>query len=237
MSVYELSRTLRNEDVNMHRQLRTSALFRMMQEAAVAHTEELGAGRALTLDRGLLWMVTLQYAKVFRMPEYDEPVTLKSWPGETMHVLFPRYFTMSDEKGRPLVSASALWTLVDAKTRRMVFPERCGVRVEGVVTGEEAALPKPLPKTETENGRPFSVPFSYVDLNGHMNNTRYFDLAEDSIDAPAAGKQLREIRSEYIAEALLGEELSVGWKKDGDGYFVSGKSGDKRIFSIEMKYE
>ena len=77
------------------------------------------------------------------MPEYDETITLESWPGETMHLLFPRYYRVLDEKGAVLLSASALWALVDQETRRMVFPDRHGVVIEGEVTGHEIALPSP----------------------------------------------------------------------------------------------
>ena len=111
MSVYTAELRLRNKDVNLHRRLRTAMLFELMQEASIRHTEELGMGRKMTLDRGLLWMVTLQRAEIARMPEYDECITLESWPGETMHLLFPRYYRVLDEGGNTLVSASALWGL------------------------------------------------------------------------------------------------------------------------------
>ena len=81
MNVYTTQLRLRNKDVNLHRVLRTSTLFELMQEASIRHTEELGMGRERTLDRGLLWMVTHQQAEITRMPEYDELITLESWPG------------------------------------------------------------------------------------------------------------------------------------------------------------
>ncbi len=72
MSVYERRFRLKSSDVDKDRRLRTSVLFSMLQEAAIAHTEELGMGREKTLDRGLLWIVTLQRAEIERMPLYDE---------------------------------------------------------------------------------------------------------------------------------------------------------------------
>ena len=69
--IYEKKLRLRSSDVDVDRRLRTSVLFSMFQEAAIAHTEELGMGRAKTLDKGLLWIVSLQKLEVLRMPEYD----------------------------------------------------------------------------------------------------------------------------------------------------------------------
>ena len=85
MSVYTREIHLRSRDVNLHRVLRTSALFEFLEDASIRHTEELGMGREKTLDRGLLWMVTLLRAEIRRMPEYDEHITLESWPGGDSH--------------------------------------------------------------------------------------------------------------------------------------------------------
>ena len=235
MSVYSTTLRLRNKDVELHRRLRTSTLFELMQEASIRHTEELGMGREMTLDRGLLWMVTLQRAEITRMPEYDEVITLESWPGDTMHLLFPRYYRVLDEKGNTLVSASALWALVDQETRRMVFPDRYGVVIEGEKTGSEIALPSPPLRAKEGTVSAFTVPYSYVDLNGHMNNTRYFDLAEDRIEAAAEGRPLRSISVEYANEAKLGDELSVMVEREGDLYRVSGDT-EKKIFRMEFVY-
>lgn len=235
MSVYSTTLRLRNKDVELHRRLRTSRLFELMQEASIRHTEELGMGREMTLDRGLLWMVTLQRAEITRMPEYDELITLESWPGDTMHLLFPRYYRVLDEKGNALVSASALWALVDQETRRMVFPDRYGVAIEGEKTGNEIALPSPPPRAKEGSVSNFTVPYSYVDLNGHMNNTRYFDLAEDRIPAAAEGRSLRSISVEYANEAKLGGELCVMVEREGDVYRVSGDT-EKKIFRMEFVY-
>ncbi len=235
MSIYSTQLRLRNKDVELNRRLRTSTLFELMQEASIRHTEELGMGREMTLDRGLLWMVTLQRAEITRMPEYDECITLESWPGDTMHLLFPRYYRVLDEKGETLVAASALWALVDQDTRRMIFPDKYGVVIEGEKTGNEIALPSPPLRAKEGAVSAFTVPYSYVDLNGHMNNTRYFDLAEDRIPAAAEGRSLRSIAVEYTNEARLGDELRVMVEHQDKVYRVSGDT-EKKIFRMEFVY-
>ena len=234
--VYSLELRLKNRDVDMFRRLRTSRLFELLQEAAIAHTEALGMGREMTLDRGLLWVVTLQRAEIARIPEYDERIRVESWPGETMHVLFPRYYRLTGEGGEELVRASALWMLVDEKTRRFVFPERYGIRIDGVTTGREPDLPTAPAALETTRERAFTVPYSYVDLNGHMNNTRYFDLAEDCVGAAAEGRALSRVETEYKTEARLGDRLSLRWGAEGDRYYLTG-TAERTVFTISLAYE
>ena len=234
--IYTERLTLRSKDVDMFRHLRTSEFFKLLQEASIRHTEQLGMGRDKTLDKGILWVLLMQRAEVTRMPEYDERIVLKSWPGKTMHLLFPRYYSLETEEGEPLVRASALWGLVDAKTRKAVFPERYGVEIEGVETGGEIDLPGPIRKMACDREKRFEVPYSFVDLNGHMNNTRYFDLAEDCVGAAAKGKLLKEIRTEYVNEARFGEELTLRWNGENGIVFLSGESS-KPVFRMTLQYE
>lgn len=236
MTVYTSQMRLRNRHVNLYRRMRTSTLFELLQEISICHTEELGMGREMTLDRGLLWILTLQRAEITRLPEYDELITLETWPGDTMHLLFPRYCRLLDEGGNVLASTSALWALMDQQTRRMVFPDRYGVKIDGVTTGNEIALPSPPRRAEGGEVSRFTVPFSYTDLNGHMNNTRYYDLAEDLLPGEVLRRSLREIAVEYANEAKLGNELSVTVAQDGDSYRISGET-DRKIFRMLLRYE
>lgn len=235
MTPYALRRVLGNGDVDLHMRLRTSTLFALFQEASIRHSEALGVGRAATLDRGFLWVVTLQRADILRMPVYGEAVTVETWPGPTMHVLFPRHYRLLDAQGEPLLRASALWTLMDERTRRMVFPEEAGIAVEGWVTGEECPLPAPLPRVEPQYTRQVQVPYSYVDLNGHMNHTRYFDLAEDAIPAAAQGLPLEQVCSEFAGEARLGDTFTLGVGEQEGTYCVSGES-ERRLFRLKLRY-
>ena len=235
MSVYSREMLLRSRDVDMFRRLRTSELFRLLQEASIAHTEELGMGRDKTLDRGLLWVLLLQRAEIARMPEYDERIVLRTWPGKTMHLLFTRYYSMETVSGEHLLSASAMWGLVDQNTRKMIFPEKYGVAVDGVVTGEEIALPSAPRRMECTESRQFTVPYSYVDINGHMNNAHYFDLVEDCIPAAAEGKSLKGIQIEYSNEARLGESFSVNWGCNEGMYYIIGE-GERQVFRMGLTY-
>lgn len=223
--VYERELLLGSEHVDCFRRLRLSTLFELLQTASIRHTEALGMGRDKTLDRGLLWVIARQYVAIGRMPVYDERVTLRSWPGETLRVLFPRYYEIVGRDGETLVRGSMLWSLMDKETRATAFPDEYGVEIAGVETGRETPYLMKMPVLETPHRFSFTVPYSYVDLNGHMNNTRYFDLAEDSIPAAADGAALREVYAEYSAESKLGMTLDVSWGGENGTYYVGGAVG------------
>ena len=233
--IFERELLLGSEHVDCFRRLRTSTLFELMQTLSIRHTEELGMGRDKTLDRGLLWVIARQYVVIDRMPVYDERITLRSWPGETMRVLFPRYYEILSESGETLVRGSAVWSLMDAKERTTAFPDEYGIEIAGVETGRELPYLTRVKPLEMPNYFDFTVPYSYVDLNGHMNNTRYFDLVEDHLPAAKAGKILREIHTEYSAEAKREAVLHVMWGEEDGRYYVNG-SAEHPCFKMSLTY-
>lgn len=236
MNIYEQSYRIAYSDADMKQRLRLSRLFTLLQEAATDHAALLGAGREKTLDRGILWIVTLQQATVHRMPVYDEPVRIVTWPGKPKHILFPRYYRVVDEQGAALIEASSLWALMDRDTRKAVFPERCGICVPGMQTGLETGLPRAPQVPLTGETSVFTVPYSYIDQNGHMNNTRYFDLAEDRMPAALHEKMLCEVRTEYSREATLGTEITLKSEQNGDVYLLAGECNGQKLFRLSLTY-
>lgn len=221
----------------MFRRLRLSQLFTFTQEAAIHHTEQLGAGRAKTLDRGFLWVVTMQHAEIIRLPEYDEEITLTSWAGETMHVMFPRYFEITDSKGVCIIRGSAIWMLMDVNSRSMIFPDAQGISVKGAKTGREYPLPKPVKPQDTERLYEFTVPYSYSDINGHLTNTRYFDIAEDLTSLSAQGRTPKYVAVEYSGEARCAESFGISYHEDENSVYLAGNKPDnKKVFKLKMEY-
>ena len=232
--MYRTEYRLLSSDVDLHRRLRLSRLFTMLQEAAIAHTERLGMGRERTLDRGILWAVAMQRLRVRRLPEYDERVILESWPGEMMHVLFPRYSRLTGEAGETLVEASALWILMDARTRARVFPERAGVFLPGL-GADGIPLPRALKAAGGED-TPFVVPYSYCDLNGHMNNARLPDIAEDLMPQDLRGGAIRQVEAEYLGEARPGEAIVLRTGLDGCAFALAGSREGRPLFRLRLEY-
>lgn len=236
MNTFERDYRIAYSDTDIKQRLRLSRLFTLLQEAATDHAALLGAGREKTLDRGILWIVTLQQAAIRRMPVYDEPVHIVTWPGKPKHLLFPRYYRITDEQGNALIEASSLWALMDRSTRKAVFPEQCGIVVPGMQTGLETALPRAPQSPETDEVSTFTVPYSYVDQNGHMNNTRYFDLAEDCMPDALRMRRLCAVQTEYSREARLDDVITLRSECAGDTFLLAGDSEGQKLFKLALTY-
>lgn len=133
------------------------------------------------------------------------------------------------------MNGSAVWALLDAQTRRMIFPDRNGIVIEGETTGRETGLPLPLKRTDTDRQDLYTVQFCDCDLNGHMNNTRYFDLCENLLEHPMQGKDPVRITAEYVQEARYRETVNVNWSEDEHSAAVYGDT-EKTCFRMRFDY-
>ena len=213
--------------------LSDAQLFMILQEVSSEHCSRLGLGMDVLGPKGLIWVVVRQYVKLERPLRAGEKLNISTWPGPTRHMMFPRYFVFRDENGDVLLKGSAVWTLVDADTRRMVRPEKYGVELQGIVTGEETRLPSAAPKAEPDRSTDFLVPMEYMDSNRHMNNTRYYEMSEHCMGTE--GRSLREAHTDYISEALPGETIRLSWTEKDGRFYISGENGGP-VFRMCLEY-
>ncbi len=129
-----------------------------------------------TLDRGFLWIVTKIKLEIIRLPVYGEDIILKTWPGETSRVYFPRYYELRSSSDELLARASSLWALIEGEKRSPVIPGAESIHVKGHISGNELLLPTGLRIPDNEACKTDSalrtVLYSDIDMNGHMNNTQ-----------------------------------------------------------------
>lgn len=217
------------------KKLGTRDLFKILQDVSTAHSDDIGTGRAVFETKGLMWVVIRHYLDLPHYPRPGEQIEVQTWPGNNRHAMFPRFYQIKSADGETLVRGSSIWAVVDVNTRKMVNAKDHGIELEGIVTGDEAAMPSAARKLELSEQKRFIVPEKYLDVNVHMNNTRYFDLAEDCIGGNIRERDLRETSVEYISEARRGDEILVSWGGNTDEYYITGEN-EGQIFRMNLKY-
>ena len=221
MNCYELPLQLRAEHVDQFRRLRPSVLMRLFQECCIAHTEQLGMGRKMTLDRGFLWVITSVRYVVTRWPSYDEKIVLRCYPGTTLHYFFPRHLEVIDEKGEVIIRATGIWTLIDETSRDFIDPKENGIHIEGEETGNELAPAMSIPMPPLDLSQTLHATYSLVDINGHVNNAKYMDFLCDLVEQDdLESKVIKEFSFCFKKEIQYGESIEIKWGKSANDYFA-----------------
>ena len=225
--------------------LKPSAILRFAQEAAGDHCNVLELDWDTLAERGLFWAVIRHRVQVQRLPVAGETITVETWPMPTTRSAFPRATVAYDKTGNEVFRTVSLWVLMDINSRGMVLPGKSGVALDGVVRGNELALPSsilPKPLEETVVRR---VGYTELDRNGHMNNTRYMDWVDDLLPSSFHGEHpVREFTVCYLSEAREGQQIQLNWQLvEGDCLQVDGRrertdvpGEQERVFAAQVRF-
>lgn len=213
---WEQTQLLTAEDVDMGGCWRPSRVLLMMQEAASAQCEPCGLGVNALAERHLAWVLARVQLRMARLPAIGEAVTVRTWPKPAQHLFFPRFFRFS-AGGETVGEAAALYLQLDTLTRRMASPWLGGQQQLTCDAEPALAAPGGIPtlsapaETTVRNAL-----YSDLDLNGHMNNTRYLDWFCDCFGgAHHAQWALREATIHYSREIRAGETATLALQTQG----------------------
>ena len=212
----------------------TGDLFRLMQKVSGDHSTLLGYSEQKMEELGVMWVIIRHGVQVQRWPRAGEEILAKTWPGPTRHGMCPRFYRLESREGEVLITGCAIWSVVARESRKMVIPAARGVDFPAMVTGLETRRPGAPVKLETTEHSAYTVSHEVLDENRHMNNTRYYDLAEELLGT--RGRELELALVEYVNEALEGDTLQLRWGEQDGLICFEGENHGEAAFRMNLKY-
>ena len=235
--MYKKSYYIGSNDVDKFLDLKLPAFFRMMQDISTEHAEVIGIGKENTLSKGMFWVITRIELDIIRMPKYLETVHLITYPGDNMRFIFPRYFRLEDEKGNCLIRASSIWMVLDKSTHRINMNPFPGTTLPEEHMDDE--LPKPEKAIDSDDLMEVEkrkVRYSDIDLNGHLNNTKYIDYIMDAHDSDFyENHKIKHFLINYEKEIVDNNVLTLLTNKQNPE-IIKGKLEDKTSFIANITY-
>ncbi len=209
-SIWTTSFTASSFLVDSARKLSLYGLLSLMQETAWSHASHLGHGFAETRATGESWVVARQRVEMEQWPDWGQEVVVRTWLRPPGAVLVTRDFEFLVD-GTSMGRASAHWLTIDHNTRRptrIPFPDDPSYfRHEGHLDTDPMKLP---PRDDLQKQAEFRVRTSDLDMNGHVNNTRFSQWILDSLPQELHSRfHLRSYQVNFLAEARPGDDIAV----------------------------
>lgn len=152
-----------------------SALGNWLQEAAGRNADMLGFGENALLRYGLTWVLTRLVLRLSRLPRAGENLRLHTWPS-TLDRFGHRGYEVYDQENRLIVSGGSAWSV-------MSFADRSLAQLPEDLIPAYPQSPRPcdpfgcrvIPRIREEHTATarLRVRKDDLDINGHVNNTRY----------------------------------------------------------------
>ena len=196
--------------VNAQKRLGLVGLLAILQDVAWAHADHLGHGYEATMDRGGIWILSRQKLVMADWPIWRDELLVRTWVRSPRGPLVHRDYEMliGDRK---VGECTAGWLTLDVKTRKPVRPAPAETPWQCRADGALATTPEKIAvRQDLAEAARFSVRNSDLDLNGHVNNTRYAQWILDS--APPEAHRLYRVDSyevSFLTEVQVGDAVAI----------------------------
>ena len=196
-----------SHDTGHNSDVHPSAVFRYFQETADSQMRADGPTYRELIALGYSFVLSRFNVKVYQPLRAYDTITVQTWAYDPPRgASFERYYQLY--RGEELVAeAGSVWALLNLNTM-----ELCRVGEVDLHYGSDEPLAINtrfrLPSIEFETAGTRTVRYSDVDVNNHMNNTRYPDMLCDFIPEIDA-LHITNIQLHYVSEAPLGETITI----------------------------
>ena len=219
-----------SRDVNTDLCVTNKTILGWMQDVGALHSDLAGCGTANLEETRLSWVIIQWKVKIFRRMRYGETITVKTWvPGSKRLYTF-RDYAFYDEAGELVAACSSKWVLTDLEKGLIQVP---GWILEQYGTHEETVFEEGMNMARIKEPEAFSgeyectVPCTWIDVNGHMNNLHYLDVAYQALPIELyLENSFNEFEIMYKRESKMFDRLHCYYQFDGTFHIVSIKNDE-----------
>ena len=178
---------------------------------------ELGVSdKTILEEHNLVWIITDYDIEVVRLPRFAEEITIETEALSYNRLFCYRRFTIYDEAGQEIIRMLATFVLMDRDSRKVhaVEPE--------IVAPYQSDFDKKLirgPKyanLEEPVSKDYHVRFYDLDMNGHVNNSKYLDWIFEVMGADFLTQYIpKKINLKYVKEVRPGGVITSAVERTG----------------------
>jgi len=239
MKIREDKFTIKTYECQADGNIKIVSLMQYLQEAAAGHAEQLGLGLSRLNEIDSYWVLSNLRIEIARFPKWNDAVVIKTWPSGYTRLIAAREFVGRDQDDCELFRAGSQWMVLDKQTSRPKNLFHLDLNLPK--TGPKAISGK-LKRLEPQNGysqvEQVRVPYSSIDLNGHVNNTEYVRWGFDALTRAFKLKgSVRFVHATYLSEVFEGDQLELLVSSSKSGHFsvLVRRAGDEsNVYIMEI---
>jgi len=193
--------------LNSQKRLGLTGLLNLLQDIAWLHAEHLGWGYEDLIKRNTIWVLVRQKLIMTRWPAWGEAVTIRTWPRGVAGALALRDFAIMTDEDK-VGECTTSWLTLDWQTRRPQKIDPSTFILQDRPPGLSFEAEKIAVRNDLKPAAKFQVRYSDLDVNGHVNNTRYAQWILDAASADEiATLELVDYEVNFLAETRIGDEI------------------------------
>lgn len=201
--------------------LKPSYISRYMQETANRSMKNFGLSTDFLIKNNFAFILSKISFKYYAPIFEDDVIKVQTWTLPPKTTIFQRNYRIYKSED-VAVEATSAWALLNIKERSIVRPENFTYMTGDMMDTEEMSFQVQrrlkMPDDIMKHLEDYTVKYSDIDHNMHMNNSVYIDLICDCIYSQAekidegGNNKIASVNSidiSYNNEALFGDTLEI----------------------------
>lgn len=199
-------------DVGKENKATNKAILAILEDVACIHSDIAGYGVTNIDETHVTWLLLEWKVQIIKRPKYGDKVIAKTWSKASKKCYAFRDFEVCNEKGEIIIRASSKWVLMDVEKCKIVtIQDEIMGKYEpelDLKSFEDEEFKKNREPEKCEMQTLYKVKKNDIDINNHMHNINYIDLANEILPEYICKKgELDYIRITYKKEIKLGETV------------------------------
>ena len=190
--------------------LSNKGILAALEDAGCKHSEMAGLGITNINETKRSWVILSWRVKVLSRPEFNTTLTVKTWSRKMDKLYAYRDYNILDENNNIIALASSKWVLIDYENGKIVkLSDKISddFKLENKSAFDDENEIELNINYKIKNRICYKITKAQIDLNHHLNNINYLDLAKEilteSIDS------YNELQVLYKKQIMLGEEMYI----------------------------
>ena len=203
-------------------------------QAATIHAQQRGFGYEAISKDHTAWVLSRISIEMSEYPGYGQDLTIETWIEDVARFFTQRCFRFINQDGKPVGYARTIWAAIDMETRRP--KDLLSWRPDMIEYIDNSILcpiekPSKIAEAKGESVMGYTVRYSDIDINRHMNSIKYMEHTLNTFDLDIfIQKNMSKFEMVYLAEGRFGEKLKL-YKQEinPDEFIIDTKRGEESI--------
>lgn len=209
--MYSFESRVRYSEVDETGALSLVGMVDYLQDCSTFQSEDGGVGPDHLAQTQLGWFIANWEIQIDRMPRFGDRIVVSTWSYNIAKLYGWRNYTITSPDGREYVRADSLWFLFDkARGRAIKVPQEEAAPY--LAQREERLDMPPIERKISVEGAGRLMPAitvneQHLDMNRHVNNAQYIQMAVDAVAASGEVLHPRQLNVQYKKAAVVGIPL------------------------------
>jgi acyl-ACP thioesterase len=193
-------------------------LSSFLLDAASNHAQQRGFGYEEISRDGVAWVLSRLAIEIDRYPVSNDNITVETWIENVERFFTQRCFRFVASDGLIFGNARSVWAAINVETRRpidiRIWRPDLADYIETDRKSPIGKMEKIHPVVDVEPAMGYTVRYSDIDINRHMNSMKYIEHVVNVFDIQMfKDKTIRKFEIVYLLEGAFGDKMKL-LKKD-----------------------